>query len=456
MSDYEPFEAAQGDPWSTEPVGDYPRQKREPDPETYQDESQVLARVPHVGDESATEQYRQYGHSGNSHRRHRSPTRRPGIPAPVWVAVGMVLVAVIATPLFLISNNSGDDTALEMPAPNADMAPTWSPDDASSQWEQPSAWTQEAVPGATVAAEPTASGAWNTGADWVGAPPNAPYANNAADTTAQMPVAQDGRTPGPEMTPLGGQTPSVGWGNNPATAGTSPPIEPGYQAMGATSQPGYPATANEPTAPWSTRDAAPVASPQPSFGTTQPTPNARTWDQAPPTRSLATPQPENVMPGYGTTPAAQLNPYVGPSHTAVPPRGNYAGTYPAAPSTPQQYPSFAPNYPVAGQPTAPRYPASDYPQTAMSPKPATPTTSLPTRGAAAYPSQPLAPSGSYPPAARNPYVPPAAQAAPAGQPYYGTGASTEASQRSVARLNGTIQEPAARAAHNDRARPSYY
>lgn len=459
MSDYEPFEAAQGDPWSTEPVGDHARQKRANDPDTYQDDSQVLARMPHVGDETANDLYRQHGHSGSSHRRRRSPAHRPGIPAPVWVVIGMGLVVLIAAP-FVLLNNSGDNTALEMPAPDADMAPTWSPDDADSQWQQPGAWAQEATSAATVAAEPTAPGAWNTAGDWVGAPPNAPYARNAADVTAQMPVDYSGNfgtetTPNSSMPPLTGQSPSVGWDNSIAPAGTSYPTESGYQPMGNSSQPSYPATASAPTAPWSDRSAATLASP-PSYEATQPVPNANSWNQAQPAPSLATPQPENVMPGYGNYPAAQSNPYAGnlPRATADSP-GNYPGGLTTTPNNLQQYPNVAPNYPVAGQPTTPPYPVSPYPQTAMSPNPPAPVSSLPpgTSSYPSYPSQSLAPPTSYPPAARDPYAP---QATPTGQPGYGTGASTAASQHSVARLNGTIQEPAARAAYDDRARPSYY
>ncbi len=444
MSEYEPFEAPQGDPWSTEPVGDYAHQRREQGPESQQDDSEVLARVPHLGDESGSDHYRQYGNGGSSQRRHRGPSRRPGIPAPVWVVVGMGLVALIVGPFFM-GNDSGNEASVEMPAPNADLAPTWPAGDPSSQWQQPGAWPQEPAPTATATAAPAAPGAWNTAGDWVGAPSNGPYGHNVAENTAQTPLVQDANTQMPPM----GSAPSVGWDTSVAPPS---PVEPNHQALGAPSQPGYPA-AGAPTANWSDRAAAPLTSPQPY--PTQPTPNANPWGQAPPTPSLATPQPENVMPGYGTYPTAQPNPYVGNPAPSVPDyRGGYAGAPANTRAADTQYPNHTPNYPVAGQPAAQPYPVPGYPQTARVPNPAAPRFSVPPAGPSTYPT-PAAPY-SYPPTTTIPYAPQTAPAVPNGQPYQGTGLSNEASQHSVARLNGTIQEPAARTAYDDRAQPSYY
>ena len=46
--------------------------------------------------------------------------------------------------------------------------------------------------------------------------------------------------------------------------------------------------------------------------------------------SLAAPQPENVMPGYGTYPTVQPNPYVGNPASSVP---DYQRGYAGAPAT---------------------------------------------------------------------------------------------------------------------------
>lgn len=452
MSEYEPFEAAQGDPWSTEPVGDSPRQRREPESDTYQDDSQVLARVPHVGEESGTDHYRDYGHSRNSHRGRRSHSQRPGIPAPVWVVVGMGLVVIIAAP-FLLSKNSGDEAALdtpnwevEMPAPEAELAPAWTADNADSQWQQSAAWAPEANP---VTAEPAPAPAWNTTGDWLGAPSNAPYAHNAdlntptSDQPAANGFAPD-MTANPSMPSMAGLPPSDNWNAGVSPAVSTSPAEPNYQAAGTATPPNYPA-ASAPNSSWSHR-ATTTGEP----ATTQP--NSTPWNSTLPTPSLATPQPENVMPGYGNYSNAQPNPYVGTPRQAAP-QGPYAGSTPA---TPQQYADYATQYPVAGQPADNSYPVTSYPQTAMTPNPATPIPSLPT-GSTAYPTQSQAPPASYPPATRNPY-PQTAPATPLGQPAYGAGTSSAPSQQqqSVARLNGTIQEPQVRNAYDDRARPSYY
>ncbi len=456
MSDYEPFEAAQGDPWSTDPVGDSARQRREPEAETYQDDSQVVARVPHVGEEPSTDQYRDYGHSRSSHRGRRSHSQRPGIPAPVWVVVGMGLVVLIASPFLFFSNNSGDETALdapnweaEMPAPDADPAPAWSPpDNGNLQWEQPEAWDP-----AMATTEPNTPAAWGQGGDWENAPTNAPYAYDAADPTVPASAQPNtgsfppGMTPNPSTHSLTGPAPNTGWDTSIPPATPTSPVNQNYQALGTTPQPAYPATSHRPTAPWSDRATMPA---EPSVP--HPTLNANSWDRTAPTPSLTTPQPENVMPGYGSYPTVQSNPYIGNSAQAAAPQGSYANTAPGTPAYPQQHPSYAPKYPVAGEPTTEPYPVPSYPQTAS--KPAAPMSSLPP-GGTSYSSQPVAPPTAYPPATRNPY-PLAAPAAPTGQPGYGTGASNEASQRSVARLNGTIQEPAARQAYDDRARHSYY
>ena len=456
MSDYEPFEAAQGDPWSTEPVENYPHQKRIPESEPIQDDSQVLARVPRVDEEPAPGQYRSHGHSRSSHRGHRSRLQRAGIPAPVWVVVGMGLVALIATP-FLISGKSGDETALdtpsweaEMPAPDADLAPAWSSDNAEPQWQQPGPWPPQ---GATATVEPTTPGAWNTTGDLVGAPPNAPYAYNAGNQSTPTPNQWDAGPVGPNAIPdpsvaaTTDITPQTGWAPGLPPAGPSSPIEPSYQtALGTTPQSGLPATPNQSASPWRDHSAG--------SSTMQSTPNGSGWGQSNQAPSLATPQPQNMMPGYGSQPTAQPNPYIqNPPHSAST-QGPYAGTAPAVPTAPQQYPSYTPNYPVAGQPVADPYPTPNYPQTAMSPRPATPINTPPAVGTTP-PAQSLTPPVSYPPAMGNSY-PQAPVAAPIGQPGYGTGASNQTSQHSVARLNGTIQEPAVRQAYDDRTGHSYY
>lgn len=459
MSDYEPFEPAQGDPWSTDPVGDSARQRREPEAETYQDDSQVVARVPHVGDEPATDQYRTYGHSRTSHRGRRSHSQRPGIPAPVWVVVGMGLVVLIAAPFLLFSDKPGDETALdapsweaEMPAPDADSAPVWSPPGSeNSQWQQPEGWTADAAP-----TEAKTPGSWPQGSDWASAPSNAPYAYDAAEPTVPTPLQADtgsfptDMTPNPSAHSLTGPAPNTGWDTSIPSTPPMPPNNQDYQAFGTTSQPAYPATNSQPTAPWSDRATMPA---DPSVA--QPTLNANSTDQAPATPSLTTPQPENVLPGYGNYPTVQSNPYVGtPSQTAAP-QGSYAGTAPTSPGTAQQYQNYTPAQPATVSPAYEAYPAPGYPQTAMNPYTAAPPRSSAPTGGTSYSPQPVAPPTAYPPATRNPY-PQAAPAAPTGQPGYGAGASSGATQRSVARFNGTIQEPAARQAYDDRARHSYY
>ena len=467
MSDYERFEAAQGDPWSTDPVGDYPRQPREPDPGTYHDESQVLARMPHVGDEPSSDHHRQYSQSRSNHRRRRNPSSRPSVPAPVWVLIGMGLVVLIAAP-FLMSNKSGNETALdgpgwevEMPAPNADAAPTWSPGDTDSQGQRPGSWNQGASPTATVTAEPATPTAWGMTGEWVGAPPNAPYAHNAADMTYQAPGNRGTRDygmetspPYPSAAPIG-QTPGGAWDPGAPSAVATSSSTPNYQHTAVPSQPAYPATASAPMGVWSDQVTAPADYPTLPFEATGPIPNANSWEQASPAPSLAAPQPENVMPGYGTYPTPQPNPYVtDPSNMAGGTPSNYPGA--RMPITPQQYPSVTPGYPAAGYTSVEPYPVPDYPRTAMSPRVVAPASSLSPGGTPAYPSQSLAPSNSYLPAATNPYNPQTAPTTPTIQPYYGSEVSTGTTQQSVARLNGTIQEPAARQAYDDRARPSYY
>ncbi len=460
MSEYERFEAAQGDPWSTEPVGDYPRQPRESDTGSYHDESQVLARMPHVGDEPSSDQYSQYGQGRGSHRRRRSSSGRAAIPAPVWVLIGMGLVVVIGFP-FVLANKSHNETAMdgpgwevEMPAPDADVAPKWEATAAGSAWPQPGSLNQGVPPTTTVTAEPAAAPGWAPSGELIGAPAGAPYALNAADVTAPI---QGDRTnsvmpleasPYPATAPLG-QAPGAWAANDPSSIAAAPPT-PAYQDTQLPSQPGYPPTAGAATGPWSDPMLAP-GTPAAGVESSSPMPSAYPWQQSAPAPSLAAPQPENVMPGYGTYPTPQQNPYVtSPSNVAV---GTAPG-YPAAQGTlaAPQYPSVAPSYPAAGYPAA-TYPTPGYPQTAMSPRTA-PTMPLP--AAPAYSSQPLAPSNPYPPATTAPYAPQTMPAAPGIQPYYGSGASTATSPQSVARLNGTIQEPATRQAYDDRARPSYY
>ncbi len=455
MSDYEPFEPTQGDPWSTEPVGDAPQRRRDLNPDSYQDDSQVLARMPHVADEPSSEYYRRHGHSGSGHRRHRSSHARPGIPAPVWVVVGMGLVVLIASP-FLMSRNSGDEASVEMPAPNADLAPTWSPGDANSQWQQPGAWSATA----TATAEPMAPVGLNPTSDWVGAPANAPY---AYDANMAAPMAVERRQAanlgaGMNAEPSGRPSPATpggGWDTSIAPMTPNYSTGPAYNDGGRPSSPNYPVAAGAPSTGWSDRAAALGAPPASSYDAMQPGPNINPWDRSPTAPSLAAPQPENVMPGYGTYPAVQTNPYVENASAPAPyvVDNPYAGAA-ATPTTPQQYPGGMPDYPVAGQSSASLYPTVGYPQTAMSPQPPAPTYSQPAAGPSAYSPQSVTPSPVYSPA--NPYVPQTVPASPARQPYYGEGASVEASQRSVARLNGTIQEPAARNAYDDRARPSYY
>ncbi len=354
----------------------------------------------------------------------------------------MLLVGLIAIPFFMSGNGGDGEWQAEMPAPDAEEAPTWSPGDTAREWQPPSGseWPPET---ATVMAEPTAPGTLSPAGEYVGAPPIAPYGYNAADTTTAMPADQLGTNYGTEMPlnssmpPFVGQAP-VGpspWDTTAGPATPTPHAETNYQAMVTPRQPTYPATT--------------------SRETTQPMPGANyPRNQGPPTPSLATPQPQNVMPGYGAYPDAQPNAYPGNPSTAP---GYYQGGNGGALSTtslPPQYPSLAPNYPVAGQAPAEPYPAQAYPQTAS--KPAAPISSPRAGAPSPYPSQSLG-SPTYPPTGRPPYAPQAAPAAPTGRPYYGAGTPTSpASRASVARLNGTIHEPATRAAYDDRARPSYY
>ncbi len=463
MSDYERFEAAQGDPWSTEPVGDYPRQPRESDPETYHDEAQVLARMPHVGDERSSDHYEHRSRGG--HRRHRSSSARPGVPAPVWVFVGMGLVVLIAAPFFL-GGKSGEETALdgpgweEMPAMEASVAPTYSAGDSGSAWPQPSPYGQGVSPAATVTAEPTAPAAWPETDGLVGAPASAPYARNAAEFTAQVPGDRGNANFGADMSPYPSaapisQTPGGAWDPRLSPSVATTPIAPSYQDTAAPSQPGYPMTANNPMTGWPDHTAGSGVSPSPSYEAASPVSNATSWEQGSQGPSLAAPQQETVMPGYGTYSAPQPNPYVtNPSGTAQDAPGNYLGTQRQA--TAQQYPGVAPNYPATGYPSSDTYLIPNYPQTAMSPRAVAPADSLPVGSMPAYPPQAVAPSSTYPPATVYPYNSQTVPTLPSNQPGYGSGVSTGTSQQSVARLNGTIQEPAARQAYDDRARPSYY
>ena len=456
MSDYEPFEAAQGDPWSTDPVGDSPHQRQTSEPHSSQDDSHVLARVPHVSDEAPSETYHQYGHSRSSHRGRRSQSQRPGIPAPVWVVVGMALVALIAAP-FLMSKNSDEETALdapnwevEMPAPDAELAPAWSSEETNPQWQQPGSWPTEAVASDATTNAPSA---WGTTGDWVGAPPNAPYANNTANPAAQAPAQPEadspalGMPPNPSASSFAGSPPASDWGTTLPTA--TPPSPADYNAPGNMPQTAYPTTQNQPAAPWTDRTAA---SAMPSASPPTPTPNS--WDQPQPASSLTTPQPKNVMPGYGNYSAARPDSYAGTSTNLPPSQSYYPGQTPTATAGRQQSPDYSPRYPIAGQPAPNPYPAPNYPQTAMSPKaPAAMTSPMPE--GSYYPQQSVTPPNAYPRATGTPY-PQTAPTASSSQPGYGTGASTQSSPRSVARLNGTIQDPAVRQAHDDRTGHSYY
>lgn len=479
MSDYEPFEAAQGDPWSTEPVGDQGHQRREPGPDRHMDDSEVLARMPHMADEYGSDQYHQYGGHSGGHRRRRSPSRRPGVPTPVWGVVGLGLIALVAGTFFM-SRDSGTEPTVDMPAPDADIAPTWAADGADSQWQQPGVWAEEPAPTATATAEPAGPGTWNSGGEWVDAPSNAPYAYNAGAAPApfnQNEPAYPGSA-NPSAPPMG-PAPSTGWDTSIAPAA---PAEHGYPITGGPSQPTYGGADAAPAAGnWSEPSSISPMQQQPTM--TQPPMGASpSWGTTPTTPSLATPQPENVMPGYGnysTYPTAQPNPYVtNPSTPIAGVQGSQPGTSMAT-NAPQQYTDYSPAYPVAGQPPANSYPTPGYPQTAAAPtdrmipgssqsgygsspsgyssnpseygsRPSSPAT---------YPAPASPPSynyPNYPPAASNPYAPQTAPAQPVVQPPYGAGASNDAAQRSIARLNGTIQEPAVRAAYDDRAGPSYY
>lgn len=451
MSEYERFEAVQGDPWSTDPVGDYARQPRESESEPSRDDSQVLARMPNVGDDASGDQYRQYGHSGSHSRRRRSSSARPGVPAPVWVVVGMGLVLVIGAP-FVMWKNSSSETALdepawgEMPAPDADIAPTWSAGDADSSWPP----AQEAAPATMVTAEPTAPGNWGNATDLTAAPANAPYAYNAGDSASPAPVDYSGTNretspaPYPSADPPIVQAPAGSWGSN---------VSPGYPEAPSGSQSGYPATAGVPASSWRDRASSPAATP--SYGTNQPSPAGAPQEPLGPASSIATPQPEGMTPGYGNYPALQTNPYVGnTSQAAAAPSANYQ--VPLGANAAPQYQAPAPNYAAGTGPSASLYPAPNYPQTAMSSQAPVPTSSVPAAGGSTYPAQSLAPPNTYQPSTTTPYSPQTTPTAPAAQPYYGTGVSSGASRQSVARLNGTIQEPVARQAYNDSAQPSYY
>ncbi len=451
MSDYERFEGVQGDPWSTDPVGDYSRQPRESESEPSRDDSQVLARMPNVGDDASGDQYRQYGHSSSHSRRRRSSAARPGVPAPVWVVVGMGLVLVIGAP-FVMWKNSSSETALderaweEMPAPDAPVAPAWSAGDVDSSWPS----SQDAAPAAMVTAEPTTPSNWDNATDLTGAPVNAPYAYNAGDTASPAPGDFSGTygeaspAPYPSANPPIVQTPGNSWNSN---------VSPSYPDASSGSQPGYPVTAGVPANAWQDRVSSPAQAP--SYGTNQPAPAVAPQEPLGPASSIATPQPESMTPGYGNYPALQTNPYVGnTSQAAAAPSANYQA--PLGANAAPQYPNAAPNYAAGTTPSASLYPVPNYPQTAMSPQTPVPTSSMPAVGGSTYPAQSLAPTNTYQPSPTTPYSRQITPTAPATQPYYGTGVSSGTSQQSVARLNGTIQEPVARQAYNDSAQPSYY
>ncbi|MHB8897830.1 MAG: hypothetical protein ACYC6Y_03685 [Thermoguttaceae bacterium] len=463
MSDYERLEAAPGDPWSTEPVGNHARPARETDSGAYHDDSQVVARMPHVGDDAANDRYRGHGEGRSGSRRRRSASARPGVPAPVWVLIGMGLVVLIAAP-FMMARKSGNEAALDgpgwevdMPAPNAEVAPTWSPGEANPQWQQPGGWNQGASPTTTVTAEPSAPTAWGGAGEWVGAPSNAPYARNAADPrTPQMPddrgVGSIAADPSayPSATAMGQSQGGVWDSSIPPVAAGAPATTP-YQDT-PPSATGYPTAASAGAGGWSEPATPPGAAPRPSFDMTSPMPGSNSWEQ--PAPSLAAPQPENVAPGYGTYPAPQPNPYVtAPANTPGGAASSYAGAQRALTASP--YAATAPAYGATAYPPAEAYPSPGYPQTAMSPRPA-PIGSLPAGVTAGYPAPSASPMNSYQPGMPNPYGAPNGSPAPAGQPYYGSAVSPTAGQPNVARLNGTIQEPAARQAYDDRARPSYY
>ena len=447
MSDYERFEAVQGDPWSTDPVGDYSRHPRELESEASRDDSQVLARMPNVGDDGSGDQYRQYGPSSSHSRRRRSSAARPGVPAPVWVVVGMGLVLVIGAPFVMWKSSPSeaalDEPAWEMPAPDAPVAPAWSAGEVDSSW-------QDTAPAAMATAEPTAPANWGGATDLIGAPANAPYAYNA-DAASPAPVDYSGAygeasaAPYPSANPLV-QAPAGSW--DPAAS----PSYPETHAPG--SQPAFPATAGLPANSWQDRALSPGGTP--SYGTNQPVPGVAPQEALVPGSSIATPQPESMTPGYGNHPAFQTNPYYmgNTSQAAAAPPSNYQ--VPQGGNVASQYPNSAPNYAAGVGSSANLYPAPSYPQTAMSPQAPVPTSSMPAAGGTSYPAQPLAPNNMYQRSTTTPYTPATTPAAPVGQPYYGTGVSNGASQQSVARLNGTIQEPVARQAYNDSAQPSYY
>ena len=362
MSNYQPYEGSQGDPWSTEPVQEPSRGRGDKPAESFYDQSpEVLARMPDLDGDGR-------GDSGHYSTRHghgvkRRSSRPSGIPTSIWAFGGLVLLAVALIPFFLKSNST-NETALEepnvwqpeMPAPNAPLAPAWSAS-ADSQWQQAGAWPQGPAVPATVSAEPGVPGSWNATpptADWIGAPAGAPYAGNAAggfNRDSYPNSHSDAAQAAPVMNPPFTDNASSPTWNNAPTQGEAP--APGNRE--------YPSAA-EPIAP---RDAAANTARYDgaaAYGTTGPVSRAPAWNQPAANPPLVVPQTEAASPGYGTYPMPATRENLGQPLSANTPQMNYGGiqTNPYTSQPAASYPSTAPagQYPVARNPLAGEQPTS--------------------------------------------------------------------------------------------------
>jgi len=533
MSNYDPYEQPQGDPWSTEPVGD--SGQRQPASEAnnyYEESSPVVARVPDLTEDATAGSDRHYGSHSRHYSRRRGPSRRPGVPLPLWLGIGVGLLTIALAWVFMRGDGKEEtalEPGLEPPSiwqPPSDTEPgtgvegVWDPSATaavdSGPWTEPVA--TPATP-ATIDAVPGTPPSWSAtppSQDWVGAPANAAYGRNVGDVAAPGYDQQLPLTERPEM-PLG-SAPYTDPVPRPAYPATTAPAEVTYQPAPMTE---YPATPGTPSP-------SPAAAPYGPSATVPPS----NWSQAPTVAPTAPPQPGALSPGYSAntppeTPTA--TPY-GPTASPVPtdpslysatrPTGSAPATTaqaaPAVPSYPATnptattpYPHAAPSYPSTPQPTdtlmarrdaVPSSPNAVPPTAATPPAgvsatvpPATgydarvhaagPTGVAPQVPAATAPTQPYTPAvpstpsyygptpapapttppaypstqPTYPPRVNNPYAQPVYPAAPGSPPpYRSTGAATPAPSAAVARLNGVVEEPSARTAYDDSARPSFY
>lgn len=471
MSNYQPYEGSQGDPWSTEPVQEPARGRRDQSSDSYYDQSpEVLGRMPDLagdgrGDSDRYSRRHIHGHTGR-----RRSSRSPGIPISIWAFGGLVLLAVALIPFFLKSNKVSE-TALEepnvwqpdMPAPNAPLAPAWS-SNADSQWQQAGAWPQDPGVPATVNAEPGVPGTWNATpptADWIGAPAGAPYAGNAAEG-----FNQSGNS-----AVFGGAAQAQPVVNPPLAADVVPPAwsnVPPPSAIAAPASRAYAGPA-EPTAPYSATPSATQYDGVPAYGTNGPVSQSPSWSQPAVNPPLAVPQAETASPGYRSHPApATRENYGEPLSTNInTPQMNFGGIQvnPHVSQPAASYPSTAPvrQYPATVNPSGVGQPiaASPYGQTPNLSAPATAQPALARRdaypmgampagitppmseaapaavtpwGASAYPAQPLQPGAadstaypapSYAPPGDLRYAAPAATPNPPAYPSTATYPSTQ-------------------------------